>query len=244
MRGVGRREQRVEITGGLRSVPLVVLALSDLDAVVADTPITSRTTFLALNLEDTKLPYSQTLCATVTQSSPAIGAIRLMVEGYDEDGEFVSEISPLLPVIDKTTTHIYLACTFAYVVRVAYLGTFSAGSTMSVGWGNDLKKADTATVAHIAGNNQGWATGRNLSPRHAAEQVLSAVAHSLTTDASWGGRDIIRIAHAEAGFTGPIDKWSLDWSKLVQLNTGNVPVYSPTDAVFVTVDLISYELRA
>lgn len=242
MRGVGKRSQVIEVVSGANVVPLTILAASDLDALVLSASISTRTTFSALSVvESALLPHPQTITATVAQSAPAAGNIQLLIEGLDQNGEFLSERTPVVQVAAKATTYVYAACVFSLVTRVAYLGSFSAGSTIKVGWSNDLKKLDTGTVAHVGSANQGWGTAVPMSLSKGDVQILTANAYSLTQNQPWYLKGGPRLSYCEPGWMGSKDKVGIDWSKLIQPSSDAAPTYAATDSVLITMDLQSLE---
>jgi len=237
---IGLGESRLASETGLGAESPTLLSLIDPDCIVPEVGVATRTTYLALDLAALpRLPQVQTLCATITQVAPAAGAVQLWVEGLDENGEPQQEITPLLPTAAKTTTHVHLARIYSWVKMLAYRGTFSGGSTLQVGVVNDLARANTATVEHVAAQNLGWWTWREISPR-AKDPMLNLRLDNLTTGELWIARTgAVQVSYSEPGFFGSRDKWGLDFALLRQPSSGALPTYTPGDIVQMLPNLLA-----
>lgn len=231
---IGLSERRLSSATGLRATAPLLLALTDPDCIVPSLSVSTRASYLAVSLfASPVLPFAQTLCVTITQSSPAVGAVQFFVEGLDDDGEFVREVTPLVPLTAKTTNRVYLARIFQSVTQFAYRGTFAGATTMVVGVHNDLSRVNSGVLEHVAPGNMGWATLNKVSIEDGDDQVAWLRIHSVTTGEFWIAKPgAVTIAYSEPGWVGSIDKFGIDFAQLFQPSSGAAPTYTPGDIVY------------
>lgn len=151
---------------------------------VGGTASAAVTAWTALTVASGSVPFCGTLVAQVIQSSTTTGTLQLRVRGYDQFGEYVEEITPVVSLAAKTNNFVYLAKVFAYVVSVDFksTGLDIAGDTISIGQRWDWTRTVDGMNEHVGGRNLGIAIPVRIGKRPAG-----AVGSRKQWQQLWGG---------------------------------------------------------
>lgn len=229
-----------------------ILVESVVDAIVTTVAVSDQASFTNLTVKAWVFATAQTPTVTITQTAPGVGQLQVRVRGYGPREEYIEEITPLVGVVAKTTNHIYLGSLFKKVTEVAYIASgMTIGAMIGVGCVNDLARANSGTVQHIAPGNLGfWVPGQRSSrmdpPFSLGEtcdpnepEVRYCHGRNLTTTRGWlmlPGAEI--VGFSESGWAVSDDKIGFDFSKFedafggaaTQLLTHVVEIYVATES--------------
>jgi len=190
----------------------------------------------ALTVNNRPVPFCGTLVALLAQASTTTGTVQLRVRGFDQFGQYVEEVTPVVSYAAKTNNYIYLAKVFSYVTSVEFksTGLDIAGDTLSLGQRWDWTRTNDATNQHHAGRNLGIPIYSRLAAKPAGS---SLVGQRLKPAVAGGLGSVYMRATATSAIFGDYADSSVH-QPYVYGHAGNVLAISalPSNGETVTID--------